>query len=131
MMNDERRNPGRPKDLGERTKEFALRVIRLFSALPKSAEAQVIGRQLLRSGTSVGAQYREATRSRSVAEFASKMQGALQELDESVYWLELLSAADIVTPSRLSDLAAEAGELTAIFVASIKTAKARMRKPPR
>jgi four helix bundle protein len=130
MMNDERRHAGRAQDLGEGTKEFALRVVRLYSTLPRSAEAQVIGRQLLRSGTSVGAQYREAVRARSVAEFVSKMQGALQELDESVYWLELLSAADIMVPTRLSDLAAEAYELTAIFVASVKTAKARMRKPP-
>jgi four helix bundle protein len=128
MMNDERRAAGRPQDLGERTKEFALRVIRLYSTLPKTVEAQVIGRQLLRSGTSVGAQYREAARARSAAEFVSKMQSALQELDESVYWLELLSAANIVAPARLSDLAAEANELTAIFVASVKTAKARMRK---
>ena len=127
-MNDERRSSGRPQDLGERTKEFALRIIRLYSVLPKTAEAQVIGRQLLRSGTSVGAQYREAARARSAAEFVSKMQSALQELDESAYWLELLSAANILPPARLSDLMAEVNELIAIFVASAKTAKGKLQK---
>jgi len=113
-------------DLRERTKGFAVRVIRLFSALPKTAEAQVIGRQLLRSGTSVGAQYREAGRSRSRAEFISKVESALQELDESIYWMELLVEAGIVASDRLADLLAEANELTAIFVASAKTARKRL-----
>ena len=84
-MNDES-----PSDLRNRTKVFALRVIRLYSALPRSTEAQVIGKQILRSGTSVGAQYREACRARSTAEFVSKMQSGRQELDETGYWLELL-----------------------------------------
>lgn len=83
-MNDES-----PLDLKHRTKEFALRVIKLYSALPNSSESQIIGKQVLKSRASVGAQYREAFRARSNAEFISKMQSALQELDETSYWLEL------------------------------------------
>ena len=75
---------GKPEDLRTRTKRFALRVIRLYSSLPKKTEAQVIGKQLLRSGTSVGAHYREAVRSRSDAEFISKLEGGLQELEEYI-----------------------------------------------
>lgn len=113
------------RDLKLRTKEFALRVIKLYSTLPKSAEAQVIGKQGLRSGTSVGAQYREACRARSNAEFISKMQSGLQELDETNYWLELLVDGNFVKANRLQDLQDEANQLTAIFVASVKTAKGR------
>ena len=91
---------GRPPDLKTRTKAFALRIIRLYAALPKTAEAQVLGKQLLRSGTSVGAHYREAVRSRSTAEFISKAEGALMELEESSYWLELLADAKIVSRIR-------------------------------
>ena len=120
MMIDESKS-----DLRHRTKEFALRVIKLYSALPKSTEAQVIGKQILRSGTSVGAQYREACRARSNAEFISKMQSALQELDETSYWLELLADGVIVPAERLLSLRDETNQLTAIFVSSIKTAKAR------
>jgi four helix bundle protein len=83
-------------DLRDRTKRFALRVIRLFGALPKTVEAQVIGRQVLKSGTSVGAHYREAHRARSTAEFISKLEGGLQELDETAYWLELLAESGII-----------------------------------
>jgi four helix bundle protein len=85
--------------------------------------AQVLGKQLLRSGTSVGAQYCEAHRARSTAEFVSKLASALQELEETQYWLELLAESGIVPPSRLIGLQTEANELTAIFVRSIKTAK--------
>jgi four helix bundle protein len=112
-----------PADLKARTKTFALRIVRLFGALPNRIDAQVLGKQLLRSGTSVGAHYREACRARSPAEFLSKMEGGLQELDETVYWLELLAEAEIFTPARLADQLQEAGELMAIFVSSIKTAK--------
>ena len=73
-------------DLKIRTKEYALSVIRLFAALPKRTETQILGRQLLRAGTSVGAQYREATRAKSNADFISKMEGSLQELEETEYW---------------------------------------------
>lgn len=112
-------------DLKSRTKSFALRIIKLFTSLPKSPEAQVIGKQVLRSGTSVGAQYREACRSRSNSEFISKMQSSLQELDETAYWLELLVDGDMVKPEKLTELRKETDELIAIFVTSVKTAKAK------
>jgi four helix bundle protein len=95
----------------------------MYSALPRSVEARVIGRQALRCGTSVGAQYREAFRARSRAEFASKMQSALQELEEVAYWFELLEESGIVKSARLALLRQETDELSAIFVASVKTAK--------
>jgi four helix bundle protein len=112
-------------DLKTRTKDFALRVIRLYAALPKSTESQVIGKQLLRSGMSVGAQYREACRARSNAEFVSKLGGALQELDESSYWMELLVEASIVPQAKLEPLLDEADQLTAILTTCAKNAKAR------
>lgn len=113
-------------DLAQRTKSFALRVIRLYASLKKSdGAAQVIGKQLLRSGTSVGAQYREARRSRSNAEFVSKIQSCLQELEETRYWIELLIEGELVSQQRLSDLLQESTELVAILVASTKTAKRR------
>ncbi len=114
-------------DLKERTKAFALRVIRLYVALPESPAAQIIGGQLLRAGTSVGAHYREAGRARSTAEFVSKIEGGLQELEESSYWLELLADAAIMPKSRLAGLRGEADELTAIFVTCSKNAKAKAR----
>lgn len=110
-------------DLKARTKAFALRIVRFYSALPPSTEARVLGKQMLRSGTSVGAQYREAARARSSSEFVSKIECGLQELEETVYWIELLTEAGIVRQARVADLLKEAGELTAIFVASAKTAK--------
>lgn len=110
-------------DLRQRTKQFALRIIRLYSALLKTTEAQVIGKQLLRSGTSVGAHYREAVRSRSTAEFVSKIEGGLQELEESAYWMELLVESDIMPQARLNELQQEANELTAILVTCSKNAK--------
>jgi four helix bundle protein len=113
------------RDLRERTKALALRVIRLYAALPKSGAAQVLGKQLLRSGTSAGANYREAMRSRSSAEFVSKIEIALQELEETLYWLELLTESGIVPAKRLADLMKECGELTAILVTCAKRAKAR------
>jgi four helix bundle protein len=84
-------------DLKSRTKQFAPRIIKLFRFLPKSPDAQVIGKQILRSGTSVGAQYSEACRSRSNSEFISKMTSSLQELDETAYWLELLVEGNFVS----------------------------------
>lgn len=115
----------RTRDLRARTTAFALRIIRLYGSLPKSVEAQVIGRQVLRSGTAVGAHYREADRAKSTADFVSKMEGGLQELDETAYWLELLVEAEIVSASKLAELRRETDELIAIFVASVKTAKKR------
>src|SRR5688572_11296950 len=89
------------QDLRQRTKGFALRIIRLYAALPKTTEAQILGKQLLRSGTSVGAHYREAYRAKSPADFITKMEGGLQELDETDYWLELLGDSEIISPARL------------------------------
>jgi len=112
-------------DLKLRTKQYALRIVKLFTSLPRTAEAQIIGKQVLRSGTSVGAQYREACRSRSNSEFVSKMQSSLQELDETPYWLELLVDGKIVKAEKLVDLRNETEELIAIFVTSVKTVRSR------
>lgn len=109
-----------------RTKRFALRIIKLTSALPTSAAARVIGNQLLRSGTSVGAQYRESLRSRSKAEFISKIESSCQELEETRYWIELLIESGLVPAAKLQPLLDEASELIAIFVTIGRTA----RKPP-
>ena len=107
-----------------RTRSFALRIVRLYTSLPKMAEAQILGKQLLRSGTSVGAHYHEATRSRSNAEFISKIEAGLQELEETV-GLNLLIDSGIVKKAQVSDLCDEANELMAILVASVKTVKNR------
>lgn len=124
-MNDEHRtlNDIERRDLVKRTKMFALRIIKLYVSLPKTTQAQVIGKQVLRSGTSVGAHYREAKRARSTAEFVSKIEGALQELDETIYWLELLCESEIVPETRLRSLKTEAEELMRMLVSSAKTAK--------
>ena len=110
-------------ELRTRTKAFALMIIRLYSGLPRRTEAQVIGRQMIRSGTSVGANYREAYRARSKAEFIAKVGECLKEIEETGYWLELLVDSGIVSEERLASLTNECSELTAIFVASIRTAK--------
>jgi len=115
----------RPEDLKSRTRRFALQVIRLYSSLPKETVAQVLGKQLLRSGTSVGAQYHEGTRARSNAEFISKVEGALQELEESIYWMEILVESGILSQRNVENLLKEADELAAILVASVKTVKER------
>jgi four helix bundle protein len=111
------------EELKKRTKAFALRVIQLVEALPRSRTAEVIGKQLLRSGTSVGANYRAACRAKSPADFISKMGTVEEEADESMYWMELLIEAEIVPSENLQLLLAEANELVAITVASIKTAR--------
>src|SRR5882762_11963769 len=95
---------GKKHDLRMRTRSFALRIVRLYISLPKAAEAQVLGKQLLRSGTSVGAHYHEATRARSNAEFISKLQGGLQELEETIYWLNLLIDSGLIKKEKLSEL---------------------------
>ena len=112
-----------PTDLINRTKMYALRIIKMYQALPNNSEAKVLGKQILRNGTSVGAQYREACRAKSPADFINKMEGSLQELDETGYWLELLAESKILPAERLIDLHKENDELIAIFVASVKTAK--------
>lgn len=114
-------------DLKERLKRFALRIIRLYSALPKRGPALVLGNQILRSGTSPGAHYREARRAKSDADFVSKIEGALQELDETQYWLELISEAQILPAKRLMPLHQEAEELIAILVTIAKGVKGRGR----
>ncbi len=124
-MNGGTDDTSRKTDLRLRTRAFALRIVRLYTSLPKVAEAQVLGKQLLRSGTSVGAHYHEATRARSNAEFISKLQGGLPELEETIYWLNLLIDSDIVKKEQLSGLCQEADELAAILVASVKTVKRR------
>jgi four helix bundle protein len=117
-MKDENDN-----DLVERTTEFALRVVRMFVSLPKTEEARVLGKQVLRSGTSIGANYREAQRSRSKAEFIAKIGDCLKELDETAYWLELLVRGNIVPEPKLSALRDENHQLLAIFTTISKKAK--------
>lgn len=115
--------PSRTFDLKMRTKEFAVQIIRLFRTLPRSEEARVVGKQMLRSATSVGANYRAACRSRSKAEFVSKISIVLEEADETIFWLELLSHAEIISAMRTEGLLREANELTSIFVSSLRTSK--------
>ena len=114
------------EEMKRRTKQFALRVIRLVESLPKGQTAWVIGRQLLRSGTSVGANYRAACRAKSTADFISKMGTVEEEADESLFWMELLVETGVVKQEPLESLMQEADELVAITVASINTAKRRI-----
>ncbi|HEX7289189.1 MAG TPA: four helix bundle protein [Candidatus Angelobacter sp.] len=114
-----------PEQLRDRTKTFAIRIIKLFQALPKTGEAQVLGRQLLRCGTSVAANYRAVCRARSKAEFIARIGIVAEEADESVLWLELLEDTEILRRERLQDITTEARELAAIFSASQKTAKGK------
>lgn len=109
--------------LKDRTKKFAIRIVRLFRSLPKSDEARVLGRQVLRSGTSVAANYRAVCRARSKAEFISKIGIVVEEIDETILWLELIVDCEIVPKKKLGDLIIEANELLAIFAASQLTAK--------
>ena len=113
------------EELKARTKDFAIRIIRLYAALPNTTEAQVVGKQFLRSGTSVGAQYREAQHAKSDADFISKVEGSLQELEETAYWLELLTEMEVFNSNKLKPLYDETKELTAIFVTVAKKVKAR------
>jgi four helix bundle protein len=117
------------RDLRERTKTFALSIIRLYVLLPKTAEAQVLGKQLLRAGTSVGAHYREGQRAKSDADLISKLEGALQELEEVGYWLELLTDSGIVSLNETQALQSEVEQLLAIFVTAVKRVKSHRSKP--
>lgn len=123
-MNNERSD----RDLGPRTREFALRIIKMYSNLPHETVAQVLGKQVLRSGTAVGANYREANRGRSKAEFISKMGDCLKELEETIYWLELLVESTVVSATKISALVDETRQLTAIFVTIINRAKERQER---
>jgi four helix bundle protein len=111
--------------LRNRTRGFAVRIVKLFRALPKTTEAQVLGKQLMRSGTSVAANYRAACRGRSRPEFIAKLGVVAEEADETVFWLEMLVDCEIVREALVAELAKEARELCAIFSASQHTAKAR------
>ena len=114
----------KPEDLKLRTKKYALRVIRLYSEMPKHDEvAELLGRQVLRSGTSVGANCREASRARSKAEFVSKIGDALKEIEESEYWCELLVESGRVTAAKMACLLDETRQLIAIFTTISKKAK--------
>ncbi|MDA3925984.1 MAG: four helix bundle protein [Kiritimatiellae bacterium] len=115
------------KDLKQRLREYALRIIRMYAALPKNDKvAQVLGGQVLRSGTLVGAQYAEGTRARSDAEFISKLESALQELEETDYWLCLIVESNLMPKEKLTSLIEETHELNAIFTSSIMTVKKRI-----
>jgi len=113
----------RNEDLKQRTKKFALEIIRLVENLPKNRIADILGRQILRSGTSVGANYRASCRARSRADFISKMGIVEEEADESLYWLELLLEAKLVRQDQIQHLVAEGNEITAMVIASIRTAR--------
>jgi four helix bundle protein len=115
----------KPEDLKPRTKWYALRVIHMFTALPRTEVARVLGRQVLRSGTSVGANYREAYRARSTSEFISKLGDCLKELEETGYWLELLVDSGSVSSRKMAALLQETNELLAIFTTISKKTKAR------
>jgi four helix bundle protein len=112
-------------ELKARTKKFALHVIRLVDSLPDTTSSRVIGKQLLRSGTSVGANYRSACRAKSTADFISKLSIVEEEADESIYWMELLVDSGTVRAASLHDLMDEANQIVSIIVAAIKTTKSR------
>ena|SRR5438132_6883172 len=115
------------QELKKRTFEFGIRIVRAVEALPRSETARALGSQLLRAGTSVGANYRAAARARSRADFIAKLGIVEEECDESSYWMEAIVALKLLKPQRLADLQAEADELLSIVVSSIKTAR-RLRR---
>lgn len=112
-------------ELKKRTKQFALRVLKLTAALPKTVEAKVIQNQLARAGTSVAANYRASCRARSRAEFIAKMGTVIEESDECCFWMELIVEGEMLAETKVDDLLKEAGELTAIMTASRKTAQSK------
>lgn len=118
-----------PEELKQRTKQFALQVIRLSEALPRKMTADVLGRQLVRCATSVAANYRSACRARSRADFAAKMGIVEEAADESAFWLELIADAGLLPAVRLEELRGEASALTAIAVTSVRTARLRAANP--
>ena len=116
------------QDLKKRLKQYALRIIKLYETLPKNGAVHIISHQLVRSGTSPGAQYYEACRAKSNADFISKIEGALQEFDESSYWLDLLIEGGFVKENKLKPLCDETNELISIFVTMVLRAKSRTGK---
>jgi four helix bundle protein len=119
------------EDFRKRTFRFGIRIVRLVQALAKNDAGRVIGNQLIRSGTAVGANYRAATRARSRAEFIAKMGIVEEECDESLYWIDMLAELELVTANRLTELRREAGEILSIVVASIRTARGNAKQPVR
>ncbi len=111
------------EDIKKRTKQFGLRIVKLVDALPNTDAGRVLGRQVLRSGTSVGANYRAACRGRSLAEFVAKLGNVEEEADETAYWLEMVMESGLMAPALVEPLHQEAEELTAIMAASKKTAR--------
>ena len=122
----EKMNPDAPQDLRTRTTDFALLIVKLYVSLPKTTEAQVMGKQVLRSGTSIGAHYREGHRAKSDADIIHKFETALQELDETDYWLELLVKSNIVPAQKVELLRKETNELLAIFTTIVTKIKKRI-----
>ncbi len=118
------------KEFKRRTKQFALRVIRLVESLPQTKTGSVIGYQLLKAGTSVGANYRAACRGKSAKDVIAKLGIVEEEADESLFWMELLIEAELVPEKRLADLMQEGNEILAMTVSSIKTLRKRRRKQP-
>lgn len=118
------------QDLRKRLNEYSLRILKLYDSLPKTGSVHIITHQLARSGTSPGAQYREACRAKSDADFISKIEGAIQELDESDYWIVLLGLGGHVPEKRLYPLIKETDELISMFVTMVNRVKARTRKAP-
>jgi four helix bundle protein len=112
----------------ERTKQLGLRVIKLVEALPQSRTADIIGRQILRSATSVGANYRAACRGRSDAAMIAKLDIVLEETDETIFWLEMIQDTGLVSTDRIGKLRVEAGEIVAMTVASLRTLRARIKR---
>lgn len=117
----------KPEELKDRTKQFALRILKLVAALPKTIEGPAIANQLVRSGTSVAANYRATCRARSKAEFIAKVGVVLEEADETLLWLELISEANLLPPKRINPLLTEANELVAIMAASRRSASANLK----
>jgi four helix bundle protein len=113
------------QEFKKRTKELALRIIKLVSSLPKNTVSEVIGKQLIRSGTSVGANYRSACRARSTADLIAKLRIVEEEADECLYWMELIVEAKLVDPTNLKSIMSETNEILAMTVASIKTLMAK------
>jgi four helix bundle protein len=130
-VNEERGTRNAELDLLARTKAFALAIVRLVQSLPRTKPSFVLGDQLLRSGTSVAANYRAARRARSRREFLARMGIVEEEADESQFWLEMLTDCGIAAPAETDRLRDEAGQLVAISVASIRTARAAFRPVPR
>ena len=123
MKDVEENSLEKARELQARTKSFALRIIRMFRSLPKTEEARILGKQVLRSSTSVAANYRAVCRARSKAEFTAKLGVVVEEADETVFWLELLVESGIVPKEKIHSLINEANELVAIFAASRHTAR--------